>query len=305
MKKYYKAFDKNFQCRGFQYEVGKTYKHVGETSLCDSGFHACENPLDCLSYYNLIGSKFALVEVVKPKKNKEGDSKIVTAEINIKAEISLPDFIKNSVDYLIDITKGKDTSGNGAQEASSGEGAKQASSGYSAQQASSGNYAKQASSGYGAQQASNGYGAQQASSGSHAKQASSGYSAQQASSGNYAKQASSGYGAQQASNGYGAQQASSGEGAKQASSGNGAQQASSGDDAQHICEGKKSVIASSGRCTKAKGIKGTWISLAEYKGGECVGFATGCIGKEKLKPDTWYRAENGKLVVSSCNERNI
>ena len=247
----YKAFNKDMTCRDFQYEVGKTYKHDGDVEVCSSGFHACLNPLDCLNYYDLTTSKFAVVEVVKPTKKHGDDTKIATAEISIKAELTLPEFIKNSVDYIINATKSK---------------------------ASSGNYA------------------QQASSGNYAQQASSGDRAQQASSGNCAKQASSGNCAKQASSGDRAQQASSGNRAQQASSGDFAKQASSGDRAQHVCEGENSVIASSGRQTKAKGVKGTWISLAEYNNGECVGFATGCIGKEKLKPDTWYKAENGKLV---------
>ena len=43
--KAYKAFDKNLQCRGFQYEVGKTYE-TDEADICSTGFHACEMPLD-------------------------------------------------------------------------------------------------------------------------------------------------------------------------------------------------------------------------------------------------------------------
>ena len=47
----YKGFDKNLQCRGFQYEVGKEYE-TDEAELCKKGFHFCENPHDVLSYYN-------------------------------------------------------------------------------------------------------------------------------------------------------------------------------------------------------------------------------------------------------------
>lgn len=48
----YKAMDKNMQCRGKQYEVGKTY-HEDEADCCKAGMHACENPLDVLHYYPL------------------------------------------------------------------------------------------------------------------------------------------------------------------------------------------------------------------------------------------------------------
>lgn len=51
------------------------------------------------------------------------------------------------------------------------------------------------------------------------------------------------------------------------------------------------------RLATVKGVVGTWISLASYAGdGSCEGFATGCIGQNGLKPDTWYRAENCRLV---------
>lgn len=43
--KSYKAFDKNMQCRGFQYEVGKEYEMDGEIKCCDRGFHACKSPM--------------------------------------------------------------------------------------------------------------------------------------------------------------------------------------------------------------------------------------------------------------------
>ena len=53
--KLFKGFNKDMTCtpgRGikFQYEEGKTY-HEDNAKLCSTGFHACENPLDCFGYY--------------------------------------------------------------------------------------------------------------------------------------------------------------------------------------------------------------------------------------------------------------
>ena len=39
MVKGFKGFNEDLTCRGFRYEIGKTYKHNGEVELCSSGFH--------------------------------------------------------------------------------------------------------------------------------------------------------------------------------------------------------------------------------------------------------------------------
>jgi hypothetical protein len=48
----YKAFDSNLMCKGFQYEIGKTYEFDGDIELCSAGFHFCENITDCFYYYS-------------------------------------------------------------------------------------------------------------------------------------------------------------------------------------------------------------------------------------------------------------
>jgi len=145
----FKAFDKDMKCRGFQFEVGKTYKHDGEISPCNSGFHFCENPLDVWGYYDMMDCTLAKVEATGEVKTD--GNKSVTGEINITASLSMPEFIVSAVKYIIESCKSGDkvqsSSGDSAKLASSGDYAKLASSGDYAQLASSGDYAKLASSG--------------------------------------------------------------------------------------------------------------------------------------------------------------
>ena len=147
----FKAFDKNLKCRGFQYEIGKEYKHEGKVEVCESGFHSCENPLDVLNYYDLTESRFAEVECSGDIKTHLDDSKIASKKIKIKAELKLGEFIKASIDYLF-------KSGNKDErtQAASGDSAQLAASGVYAKLAASGDYAKLAASGVYAQLAASG-----------------------------------------------------------------------------------------------------------------------------------------------------
>ena len=95
----YKAFDANWQCRGFQFEVGKTYAHDGPVKLCKSGFHACEAPLDCLNYYSIIDSKFAEVELGGVSDEREKDTKRVGSTVSIKASLNIAGLVKAQVEW--------------------------------------------------------------------------------------------------------------------------------------------------------------------------------------------------------------
>ena len=147
-KKYYKGLDENFRCRDYQFEVGKTYKHVGVVKACSSGFHSCENPWDVLSYYD-ITSRFAVVEIAGDTATHSEDSKIASAEITFKAEIKLPEFITDCINFLKDACKSEIT-------AASGYSSQLAASGYSSQLAASGYSSKLAASGYSSKLAASG-----------------------------------------------------------------------------------------------------------------------------------------------------
>ena len=100
--KSYKAFDKNMQCRGFQYEVGKEYEMDGEIKCCERGFHACKSPMDVWDHYDMLNSRFAEVEQSGKIEEEENSTKICSSRIKIKAALKLADIINIGVEWLKD-----------------------------------------------------------------------------------------------------------------------------------------------------------------------------------------------------------
>ena len=152
----YKGFDKNMQCRGFQYEVGKEYEMDGEIKCCERGFHACESPMEVWDYYDMLTSRFAKVEQSGKIDKEDNSTKVCSSRIKIKAELKLADIINIGVEWLKDITSPSKVKADGVlndngnrrkQIGSSGYSAKIGSSGYSAKIGSSGDYAQIGSSG--------------------------------------------------------------------------------------------------------------------------------------------------------------
>ena len=264
--KSYKAFDKNMQCRGFQYEVGKGYEMDGEIKCCERGFHACKSPMEVWDHYDMLNSRFAEVEQ-SGKINEEGNStKVCSSHIKIKAELKLSDIIKVGVEWLKDITSQLKFKTDGALN-DNGDRNKQI--------GSSGDYA------------------QIGSSGESAKIGSSGYFAKIGSSGDFAKIGSSGDSAQIGSSGDSAQIGSSGDYAQIGSSGYFAKIDSTGEDSVIMCAGKGS---------KAKAKAGSWITLSEWKWNDkknryvpvCV--KTEYVDGNNIKADTWYQLKKGEFV---------
>jgi hypothetical protein len=95
-----KAFSLDWTCRGYQYEVGKTYEHDGEVQACHGGFHACENPLDTFAYYEPGRSRFAVVEMSGEFSRHADDSKIASGRIKIKAEIGIPEIVSRTIAWI-------------------------------------------------------------------------------------------------------------------------------------------------------------------------------------------------------------
>ena len=145
----YKAMNKNMQCRGKQYEVGKTY-YEDKADCCHAGMHACENPLDVLHYYPLRDSpRFFEVECGGNVDKSEEDSKLACTELTVKGEVNFAGLVKATVNAVFNRAKGKEpfSSGYYSTAGSSGYYSTAGSSGYSSTAGSSGDYSTAAATG--------------------------------------------------------------------------------------------------------------------------------------------------------------
>ena len=102
--KSYKGFHKDMTCKGFQYEEGKEYE-TERAECCETGFHACEYPLDCFSYYAPNDSVYHEVEQDGDIDRKDDGTKIASTKIKIGARISIAGIVKAAIEYTMSKTK--------------------------------------------------------------------------------------------------------------------------------------------------------------------------------------------------------
>ena len=277
--KSYKGFNKDMTCRDFQYEEGKKYEEPS-VEICDHGFHACEYPLDCLGYYAPNKSVYHEVEQSGTIQKETDDSKVASTKIKIGAEISIAGLVKAAIEYTTERTK-KESDNDDQSGASSATGYKGASSatGYCGASSATGDKGASSATGYcGASSATGNYGASSA-------------------TGNYGASSATGYkGASSATGDYGASSATGNCGASSATGYKGSAEAGDPD----------SVAIAWGYRGKAKGVLGSYLVLADWKGNErnywtqnqwkFKGAKMVRVDGENIKPDTWYTMKDGKIV---------
>jgi hypothetical protein len=269
-----KAFSLDWTCRGYQYEVGKTYEHDGEVMACHGGFHACENPLDTFAYYEPGRSRFALVEMSGEFSRHADDSKIASGRIKIKAEIGIPEIVSRTIAWITARCTPADAKhATGDRSASSA-------TGYSS--ASSATGYRSASSATGDRSASSATGNSSASSATGYRSASSATGNSSASSATGDSSASSATGDSSASSATGYSSASSATGDSSASSATGYRSASS-------ASGIAAVAMSIGRFGKARGSDGAAIVLVYHNDdGTLRHIFASKVGENGIKPDVFY-----------------
>ena len=96
----YKGFKQDLTCRGYQFEIGKTFEHDGKVRACSSGFHSCEYPLDCFGYYPPAESRYAETVAQGDISRDGSDSKIASASITIKAEVSVHQLVTRAIEWI-------------------------------------------------------------------------------------------------------------------------------------------------------------------------------------------------------------
>ena len=162
---YYKGFDKNMQCRGFQYVEGETYKQAESPVVCKSGFHACGLPLATFSFYPPCdGNQYGQV-YLEDVTEESADSKVAARVITVGASVDVFGLVKAHVEAIWDRATDQKkaspdaqaTTGYGANAATTGYGAHAATTGYGAHAATTGDGANAATTGDGANAATTGY----------------------------------------------------------------------------------------------------------------------------------------------------
>jgi hypothetical protein len=139
----YKGFDQNLKCQGFQYEVGKEYKHEGEVECCNSGFHFCENPIDVFFYYAPAGSRYCEVEGSGDIDRDSDDSKVACSELKIGREVGLKELIEAGVNFILGKVDWKN-----AKEANTGYQSAATNTGYQSAATNTGNRSAATNTGY-------------------------------------------------------------------------------------------------------------------------------------------------------------
>ena len=257
--KAYKRFNKDMTCRGLQYEEGKTYE-TDNAVLCNAGFHACENPLDCSSYYSPSESVIREVELEDVSPDRREDSKVVAKKITIGAQLDVMGLCKAHFEYVTSkctVKKGGENQNNVA-----------VSAGYKGSAAAGENGSAAAGNWGSAAAGENG----SAAAGNLGSAAAGNWGS--AASGNWGSAASGNWGS--AAAGYKGS-AAAGENGSAAAGENGI-----------ACV----------RGGKVKGGIGCLLAIAETDGaGNATGkFAAGIVDGKILKPDTWYACCNGEFV---------
>ena len=256
----FKGFNKDLTCRGYQYEEGKEF-HTERAECCDTGFHACEYPLDCFGYYDPAHSVFHEVELSGEMDKSRDNTKVCATDIKIGARLSIAGLVKMAIDFTMSKVN---------KEAGSDERHGFASAtGYKGASSATGNCGASSATGYkGASSATGDCGA---------------------------SSATGDYGASSATGNCGASSATGYKGASSVSDPTGVAVAWGHEARAKGCKGAH-LILSDWKYVGARYSDGDYMDPYDKESWELTGAKMVVVDGEKIKEDTYYRCIEGEIV---------
>ncbi|EAV8021918.1 hypothetical protein FEB01_21220 [Salmonella enterica] len=299
----FKGFNKDLKCRDFQFEIGKTFHHEGKVEACGSGFHACECPFDVFSYYPPAESRYAeTISFGVIDREEIGDTKIASASITIKAELTLPQFIQRGIEWIWSkIDKSLE------QQIMTGNRSAATNTGNRSAATNTGNRSAATNTGDQSAATNTGYQSAATNTGDQSAATNTGYQSAATNTGNRSAATNTGYqsaatntGYQSAATNTGDQSAATNTGYQSAATNTGDQSAATNTGYQSAAEvsGSQSVAASLGIEGKARASEGGAIVLCyRDEDGELIHIRASKVGENGIMPDGWYQLdEDGEFV---------
>ncbi|HHF4047800.1 TPA: hypothetical protein ACPONS_000288 [Haemophilus influenzae] len=298
----YKGFKQDWTCRGYQYEVGKTYEHKGNVKACESGFHACEYPLDVLSYYSPAVSKFAVVKMSGETSKDSDDTKIASAKITIETEINLPEMIKKAVEWI----KGK-VDWDAAKVSNTGDWSAATNTGYRSVATNTGDQSAATNTGYRSVATNTGDQSAATNTGDQSVATNTGDQSAATNTGNWSAATNTGDQSAATNTGYrsvatntGDRSAATNTGYRSAATNTGYRSVATNTGDQSVAEisGKQSIAVALGWQSKAKAsINGAIVCVYRNHDGELIHIKASKVGENNIKADTWYTLDEfGEFV---------
>ncbi|MCK8878280.1 hypothetical protein MY679_09535, partial [Haemophilus influenzae] len=265
----------DWTCRGYQYEIGKTYEHKGDVKACESGFHACEYPLDVLNYYSPAVSKFAVVKMSGETSKDSDDTKIASAKITIETEINLPEMVKKAVEWI----KGK-VDWDAAKVFNTGDQSVATNTGYRSVATNTGD--QSAATNTGDQSAATNTGDQSAAT----------------NTGYWSAATNTGYRSVATNTGYRSVATNTGDQSAATNTGYWSAATNTGDRSAAEVSSKQSIAVALGWQSKAKAsIDGAIVCVYRNHDGELIHIKASKVGENNIKADTWYTLDEiGEFV---------
>lgn len=96
----YKAFKTGLICLNYQFKMGLNV--TDQANCCQNGFHCAQDPLDCLTYYNLNNSEFYIVKAEGDLDEAGDDSKISCTELTILKKLSREEYFLHCLLFIAD-----------------------------------------------------------------------------------------------------------------------------------------------------------------------------------------------------------